>query len=93
MGLAGIFGNPEESDDEDLKNVSVAANGWTTRIWNGNSVETYRYNGGNQLPSMEGHQTVGTPIPPRSSESDDYEDKDQSTDRDRGLEEDQYPGE
>ena len=100
LGLAGIFGNPEETDPEAdaaaVKRSAMIADGWTTRIWMGNSVETYKYNGSNELPLMAGQQTVGTPIPSpsrSSSESDDYEDKDQSSDRDRGLEEDQYPGE
>lgn len=100
LGLPGIFGNPEEpdADAQEVQHTEPVADGWKTRIWNGNSVETYRYNGNNELPSMEGFQTVGTAIPApapahASSESEDYADKNQSSDRDRSLEEDQYPGE
>ena len=48
---------------------------------------------------MEDQKTVGPPLPSRSStedsddDSEDYKDYEQSSDSDRGLEEDQYPGE
>lgn len=87
---------PEESGDEpEYQQVSAGnPDAWTTKIWNGNTVETYSYQGVDSIPSMDTSQTVGPPIPrPSVPDPDDYEDYEQSESPDRDLEEDQYPGE
>jgi len=95
-------GQHENSSQYQSASYGGDSNGWTTRIWNGGDVETFRYNALGALPESEERVSFGPPQTSRfsrddkddeESNSEDNEDYEQSSDSDRSLEEDQYPDE